>query len=69
MMYTISWEIDLNADNPLQAAKEALDCIVNGQATFFEVRQCYGENDEPLEEPIVFSVDLLEEDEDAVIQF
>ena len=67
-LYAIKWEIDLNADSPLLAAKEAMDCIVNGTALYFEVRQEYDNNDQLLDTQVVYSVDLLEEDEDAFLQ-
>ncbi len=35
--YHIKWEIELSADNPLEAAREALDCIINGDAKVFTV--------------------------------
>lgn len=35
--YRIKWEIDLMAKDPIEAAKEALDSIINGDAKFFTV--------------------------------
>jgi len=61
MLYKISWEIELDADNPLAAAKEALEMHrdSNSVSTMFYV-QAEGSKD-------VFSVDLNEDDEDAVL--
>jgi hypothetical protein len=56
--FKIVWEIELEAKNPLEAAKEAQRWISGNDW------QYYVQNDETKE---VFSVDLSEEDEDAVI--
>jgi hypothetical protein len=65
MTYRIIWEVELDADNPLEAAKEALDYIINGEARFFEVRQEWDDKDNLLDKPVIYGVDLLE-GEDAV---
>lgn len=60
-MYKVVWEIELDAKNPLEAAKEALDCIKDGG----ESPYCFYVQAEDSKE--VFSVDLSEDDEDAVL--
>lgn len=35
--YTVTWKIELDAEDPIDAAQEALDGIVNGNAQVFEV--------------------------------
>lgn len=56
--FKIVWEIELEAKNPLEAAKEAQRWISGNDW------QYYVQNDETKE---IFSVDLAEEDEDAVL--
>ena len=56
--FKIVWEIELEAKNPLEAAKEAQRWISGNDW------QYYVQNDETLE---IFSVDLAEEDEYAVL--
>jgi hypothetical protein len=65
MTYRIIWEVELDADNPLEAAKEALDYIIYGEAIFFEVWQERDDKDNLLDKPVIYGVDLLE-GEDAV---
>jgi hypothetical protein len=61
MLHKISWEIELDVENPLAAAKEALSLIQDGgQSPFAFYVQAEGSKD-------VFSVDLNEDDEDAVL--
>jgi hypothetical protein len=60
MEYRISWEIQLDAENPLAAAKEALAMIQDGGESPY---QFYVQ----AEDKKVFSVDLSEDDEDAVL--
>lgn len=59
--FKIVWEIELDANNPLDAAKTALNWIQeqSSQAHQFYVQE---ENSKEL-----FSVDLDEEDQDAVL--
>lgn len=60
--YKVSWEIEVDADSPLEAAKEAQRWMqAKGDSWQFYVQK-NGHN-----EPI-FSVDLQEEDKDAVIK-
>jgi hypothetical protein len=60
-MHKISWEIELDAENPLAAAKESLRMIQDGgESPFCFYVQAEGSKD-------VFSVDLNEDDEDAVL--
>jgi hypothetical protein len=56
--FKISWEIDMEANTPLEAAKIAQKWLRKDDWQF------YVQNDETKE---IFSVDLCEEDEDAVI--
>jgi len=35
--YTVTYEIEIDAKNKKEAAKEALDCILNSDARVFEV--------------------------------
>jgi hypothetical protein len=56
--FKIVWEIELEAANPLEAAKEAQRWIAGNDW------QYYVQNDETKE---IFSVDLGEEDQDAVL--
>jgi hypothetical protein len=35
--YLVNWSINISATTPLKAAREALDCIINGTAKVFEV--------------------------------
>lgn len=37
MMYLVSWYIETEAETHEEAAKEALDCVINGDARVFEV--------------------------------
>lgn len=37
--YKITWSIEISADSPEEAAKEALDSIINGCAKVFEVSE------------------------------
>ena len=60
MEYRISWETQLDAENPLAAAKEALAMIQDGEGSPY---QFYVQ----AEDKKVFSVDLSEDDEDAVL--
>ena len=59
--FKVVWEIQLEADSPLEAAKLAQEIQQdkNSSATMYYVQE-----DEKKE---VFSVDLLEDDEDAVL--
>lgn len=58
--FKISLEIELNANNPLDAAKTLLSWIKDDE----EGLLYYVQNDETKE---IFSVDLSEDDEDAVL--
>lgn len=40
--YKIIWEIELDAENPKEAAKEAFDSIVNGSSKVFIVQEISG---------------------------
>jgi len=64
--FKIAWEIELEAKNPLEAAKEAERWIAGNdwQYYIYEYGLFIVQNDETKE---IFSVDLSEEDEDAVI--
>jgi hypothetical protein len=64
-VFKICWEIELDADTPLDAAKTALDWIQEDNITGNPPHQFYVQEEGKKE---VFSVDLAEEDEDAVIQ-
>lgn len=35
--YKVSWQIEVDAKNPKAAAREALDCIINGSSRVFKV--------------------------------
>ena len=59
--FKVVWEIQLDANNPLEAAKTAQSWI---QEHGSQCQQYYVQNDETNE---VHSVDLNEEDEDAVL--
>lgn len=37
--YRIIWEIDIDAESPVEAAKQAYQSIINGTAPVFEVHQ------------------------------
>ena len=58
--FRIVWEIELSGNDPLDAAKQAKDCVENDAAC----QQYYVQNIETKE---IFSVDLNEEDIDAVL--
>jgi hypothetical protein len=59
--YKVSWEININANSPLNAAKEALIIM---QDTGSIANQFYIQDEETED---IFSVDLDEEDENAVL--
>lgn len=59
-MYNISFEINYPAESPLDAAKQ-LQALLEAQSNDW---QYYVQNDETKE---IFSVDLQEDDEDAVL--
>ena len=60
-VFKVCWEIQLDAENPLEAAKLANRWL---QEQDNSAVQFYVQEDNTKE---VFSVDLLEEDEDAVL--
>lgn len=66
--FKVSWEIEIEAENPLAAAKKAQewqrDLLANYQ---YYVQKENFSRDEDQKEPI-YSVDLSEEDQDAVIR-
>ena len=59
-LYKVVWEIEIDADTPLAAAKEAQKWLQDKQSDW----QFYVQEDGTHE---LFSVDLQEEDEDAVL--
>jgi len=59
--FKISWEIELDAETPLDAAKEAQKWIQSKGNDWQYYVQEDGQNKD------IFSVDLQEEDEDAVL--
>lgn len=61
MIFKLCWEIQLEAENPLEAAKLANKWL---QEKDNSAVQFYVQQDDTKE---VYSVDLLEEDEDAVL--
>jgi hypothetical protein len=63
-VFKICWEIQLDADTPLDAAKTALDWIREDNTTGNAPHQFYVQEEGKKE---VFSVDLIEDDEDAVL--
>lgn len=56
--FTVPWDNAIDSKNPLTAAKKALKDIKNSDSLMFKVR-----NNDTGE---CFSVDLLQDDEDAV---
>ena len=56
--YKIVWEIELEADNPLEAAKTAMEWIKDGSQQF------YVQDTDTMK---LSSVDLAEDGEDAVL--
>ena len=56
--YKVSYEIDTESDSPLESAKEVQEIMKTSCGQF------YVQNDDTKE---VFSVDLEEDDEDAVL--
>ncbi len=63
-MFRVVWEIQLDADTPLDAAKTALDWIREDNTTGNAPHQFYVQEEDKNE---LFSVDLIEDDEDAVL--
>lgn len=61
MTYLVQWENVIEADTPLEAAKEAVTDIQNGLTLGFSVK-------EMKENGKHFSVDLSENDENAVLE-
>lgn len=57
--YSVTWEIELDAENPLEAAKQAQEILQDKSKDW----QYYTQDDDGQ----VSSVDLQEEDEDAVL--
>lgn len=60
--FKIVWDIEIDAENPLEAAKKAQEWLKESYANWSFYVQEEGNN-----KPI-FSVDLEERDEDAVLQ-
>ena len=59
--FKLCWEIELDANSPLEAAKKAQNWMLDYENTAL---QFYVQEENKSE---IFSVDLLEEDEDAVL--
>lgn len=55
--YKVTWQIELDAENPRKAAKEAFDSIVNGSGKVFIVQEISGTVN-----TIKHEIDLEEED-------
>ena len=68
--YKVVWEIELDAETPLEAAKTALDWIKDGNDSCNNCNQFTVQEDDynTKKELPIYSVDLQEEDEDAVLQ-
>lgn len=60
-LYKIVWEIDVEADTPLEAAKTAQEYMRDDKCDWFFYVQKH-DSDE------ILGVDLQEEDEDAVLK-
>lgn len=58
--YEIIWESGLRSDNPLEAAKQAREDIINGESLQFTVVDTSTGKK--------YSVDLYENDDDAVLE-
>ena len=61
-MFKVVWEIELEAENPLEAAKKAQNWMQDKDSL---CQQFYVQQEGF--EDVLASVDLLEEDEDAVL--
>ena len=61
--YKVSWEIDIDADNPLDAAYQCLQIFEDMDEDSL-AKQFYIQSEDTGE---IFSVDLSEKDEDAVL--
>lgn len=64
-LYRVKWLNEIFVSDPLNAAKQAREDIINGDSLIFDVEEIkdYGE-------PAIqkFTVDLGEDDEDAVLE-
>ena len=64
-LYRVKWVSELTATNPLDAAKQAREDIINGTSLIFDVEKIRDYNGVAKKK---FTVDLLEDDEDAVLE-
>ena len=67
-MYRIVWENEFEATDPLAAAKEAREDIGNGESIMFTVEEVVNTHIPDFIPAKKFSVDLNEDDEDAVVE-
>lgn len=65
MIYVVRWDNTIEADSPLEAAKQALSDIQNSETLGFLVQEMDEKISRVNKE---YSVDLSEDDEDAVME-